>query len=1617
MNEAIEGPSGAGGAAQFLRAGAYLHPDTADPGEGVPVTARAYRRPGLPGRTVVRLVPAETGAAEDAAAAFHGLELSGPAEVVGFGAGRSVAFPEWVLVHHPGDGPRALALLPEIDRLSRLAPTRPRAALDGFTELGARIAASLPHFLPTFFERAAREFLAAGQPGCAARMFTAARKAEDVHGLPIDRNRVDDVFLEFALEGVLPATSLRQYSRELALRLPPDEALARFLRLLSRRTAGGLPPTASVAPSLRGLAQAASGDAGRIEREHLAEMLAQPATALAAESWWKTHRTALKALAGERPGIRRVLLDLTPAALAHLVSPLRSDAVQGVVEFWIGLLEETGAAGLLADDAGAALPEGGALGLLECLLKARGNDHRDASRRLMALETLVIRMKGRLKTELAERGTPLAVPKSADLLDLLLALDLPVADPGTAYRLNLDGWATGADRRDLAALCADPRFAAALRSSIRWPGAKLAGVLCTTPPLRPHLRAYGAWRAMRVAKAGPPTLRGELKELRDLPAGITRIAAAEVRAALPPDLAELLARTLRGGLFAELSWPALDDAVAELFPEGYLGAPTAAEEWPYLVVAYDRRAMVLDGSGVVLDHGLRVPARHLTLGFRYVDGELLVHWEAGDGLVHGYWHTRPDEVLELEGERPNRVYLSGPWRPPRISLETPGGGRMTGTAVIRRGEPRAPGGAELVSDGTAWWARLPSEDGPGWHRLDPRTGRAARPGMPGFFAEPGAAFLGGFLAPFPGFGSTPVGAVVDGLVGQRTVRLPDGTARGEDLAGNATPALAGYDTLWPLRVPGDDLPRALARVGEGDRATYRLIGPDGFVLADTARPGTLNKGFRLPPAHYWVYVRPRDPRGSQALRRAGRELAERLLEGPEETTVERVRAALPEVGDTALIEAVAGVVVAVADLAPDLEETRRSVASVLGPPVPVPAPAPLAERPSSPQDIDVFRAVDGLREDQSGRWFGRPTTETAHLLWKLAGLRAGVYEGHDGAGGVPRVELPVQDLDLVRVPEALAAFTLLAVSGIVPEKIRETLRELLALLDGAGLAAAEPDAWRLFRLRPKGDAGSSNLRRGYQGPDGAFFAVVGQERGDRTAPEEFWAVCHDPSGAFDPPGEFEVLRVLPYAEGTADVPVAAALAVLGARGPAPWRTGPAAEFARLTGVTPTMAGLVVSGLIGLSASTHSALPDEVRKTLGLKVAETAAAQAHLRTLPGKVRRALVGALLPAEPALLWSRGPDVAAAAEVWNRAVPRRTTVPEHLLVEADKVFGSEAGAHGHLRAVLDPAGSPHLSRDLEFTPRGYGFEPAEREGFTAGVLASSVRTLAWLAHRLPAGDRLRALLPEGLAAVRERLAHPGLVLGLPDEIDTADFGKAAGAPDEEGDGWARYGAVLLKTGVSRYRPGILAARLAEDPADLRLPLLRRAPDLPHAAEIAFRTARDECFAALLTDPGDPAEGGRLKDGTWYPQDPSRSAPEVVAEAAERFGISPDAAAVYLMLLAMPDPTDRDTARWTGWTPARLREARTELAATDLVTMARRPKAGRMLFLPCPWPEARAPRIPMETWKHDLHPFSARGTAPLTAVVPTEPAPDLYRRAWRRITEGDLPRFEAEIPRRPPTG
>ncbi|WP_051832540.1 hypothetical protein [Streptomyces katrae] len=1625
----------------LLKAGAVLPSGTEGAGpSAVDLTARTYRHPALADdRVVVRLAAAELGPAEDLAAGFLGLVLDeGEPPVVGLGQRQALGFPEWVLVHHPEDGHHALAVVPELDRLARQAKTKPKAALDACHELAGRLAAAVPHFLPVFYEQAARIFLAVENTTYAAQLFGRARTSEAQHGLAVDEDRLDGVFLEFALAGALPVKVLTGYAKELSGRVGPAEAHERFRRLCVRRTAGGLPPSAQAATELRRLARAAGLTGTEAEQDYLAELLPLPATLRAAFGWWKAHRTALVALARRVPAVRGTLLGLMP--------PGGGDGELSAL--WLGLLEESGAtAGLIEDELPAEQRcSDGAAGWLERFHAAR---HTGWGSRptLPALLDLVTRASGRLRAELADPGREAGLQvgvEDVDLLDLLLSLDIPVTDPEPDSaprrrhdRLNLTDWAGSDQRRDLLAIAADERFRPAFRRAAYGlcgdaDSVNVMRLLAASPGGRPMLTEWMHDVAGASTAAGLPGLPEAIRRLTWLPAEALELAREEVAAAAAADLGETLARTLRAGLFEELAWPAWETAVAELTPAQGGHGLTVVEAWPYLIVANATQVRVIDADSTVLTHDLRAPGSNShRYGFHYVDGELLVFWSShwGGGGIEGYWHTAPGTVFTLD-------HSGNHWnlRSDEISLPLPGGGRTTGGGVLHAGDTRLPHERTLLHDGTSYWVwqhRDQDNDG-GWREYDPSDGALGRLSQPGFLADalthrPGAHPADAtvpaqscWLRPAPTVEGSVLGAPVDGLLGWRTVRLPGQGWEGSDTAGRTVSVPEGSEMpVAALAFPGDERPRALTHRWR----ELSISDPDGVVTAQS-RSDYRNVAFAtgsvdLPPLPFWYALRPRDPEASAALRAADRGTIGALLQAAAAAEAvtdlpDVVRAALPQVTAPKLI----GGIIEVLRFALVQQKALDEVAARLDPDT----GAAADREPEGPTDELIAEALSGLGNTGYYRWGAQ--SDVAYRY--LDGLVRAAAD--TGAGPVPGrlhfdlPELPYSALPFTSLLDQPAAIAYRAVAVGTTDGQRTALCTLLGRVDALGLDSAEgsADRWRRVlvhldqrHLRTPDGIERNTSYRSLLPLGGGVVLGFTEHNVSVSDGHEFGALLYDPAGRFAVPGPYTLRGEAPLGDRARGAGwLTAFLAEAADRGPAPFFPEAAEEFVRLTGVSAALARLLLAGLPNIDSYEHDFLPAELRTALGVKVADAKNARTELKSLEIELRRELVAALLPADPARLWTEGPDVAAAAELWNRRVGRRKPVPEWLFTEATRAANTSWPLHRALAAILDPAASPSLGVDVAWEVKGDHAEPREpaTQPFTASVLTGALTLTAWLAHRLPAGDPVRAALPPALTAVRQRLAAPGLLLTIGHFTSLPDFRKAAGTPTETGEGYERYGAVVMATQDDRPKPALRTALLDSTGSDPYLPALRGDDQQPSSVETALRAAHDPRFAALLADPGAPAAGvGAVdKDGTWWPQDPSRSVPELVAEVSEAHGLGADAAAVYLALLAMPDPTDRNVARWTGWKPARLKAARAELAATELVVTASRTRAGRSLFLPGGWAEMSSPVLPLERWKLPMYGLVPGGRPVLGVLVPDEPAADLYRRAWQRVREGDVPRFEA---------
>ncbi|KUL52894.1 hypothetical protein [Streptomyces sp. NRRL S-1521] len=465
------------------------------------------------------------------------------------------------------------------------------------------------------------------------------------------------------------------------------------------------------------------------------------------------------------------------------------------------------------------------------------------------------------------------------------------------------------------------------------------------------------------------------------------------------------------------------------------------------------------------------------------------------------------------------------------------------------------------------------------------------------------------------------------------------------------------------------------------------------------------------------------------------------------------------------------------------------------------------------------------------------------------------------------------------------------------------------------------------------------------------------------------------------------------------------------KGPAPWDRAAAAVLAERTGLSRAGAALLLAGIPDVKYG-YRGLDAEARKVMGLKQSEAEAGERELAALSVAERLDLLADVLPADPEQLWLDGGQSALAeriAEAWRRQQGVRPAVPEPTLAVAAEHSDVRMAPAAVCAVFADPAREPRLTRDPDTRLRmnsisGGGWEGEEGYRF-AELLAVVCDAVDWVYAELPEGDPVRRGVPETVRLLRERLAHPELLLSargrslrghtvasllpsFPDALPYVDAAEPLARPTLD-DGLV----VVSEAGFDRrgereapgvyFRPGRYGAdersrrlEAVVDVADSRLALVRR-----------LRGPEVERIVQRITEGALPPGG--------YEADPRLSAPAVVEEAAAITGLDTDAATLYLQLLALPMPTDRRVRRFNRWTPAHHKAVAAALVEAGLVVADRRARAGRGVFLPGDWAGGDRFFPPMETWKAGLLGVRVIGRKVYSRPV-GGPVPELFARAWR---------------------
>ncbi|WBB52455.1 hypothetical protein [Verrucosispora sp. WMMD573] len=1565
----------------LLEAGAILPGGEAQTGRDV-VTARRYTHPALTDRTVVRLAGATLGVAEDLSMEFLGFSRTAEPTPVGTARRQSLGFPAWALINDPANGRHALAMVKDMARLARTAASKPGNAREGYQQLAARLGAAAPHFLPTFWEEAGRAFRAADNPRMAGGCFAEARRAEQVHGLTVDEERLREVHLEFAFAGALTAKMLTEYSRAVATRRPAPEAYELVRTLAIRRVAGGLAPYAGMAEDLRRLAKAAGVDAEEQAEAVIRQLLAFPAMTRSSEAVWKAYRKPLTRLARRDPAVRMRLVEILPEPPGWSTD---------VTDFWLELLDAAGTLDLLRDEAATV----SAARWLERLMALR---ERRSRRRCERLIRVVADLVPRLRAE----GRPVTLwsdfahRADLDILDVCLAGEVPVVIDTDSGAFNVSAWVhdVGSGRRDLRVVAADPRCRPLLARGAETAlselhdkqgsgplPARLVTETLGTAGVREVLSELLVERAARVPEGTLIGLDEALSQLAAVwsPAGVA-LAPDAFTALARVDVPAVLARSMRAGLAAELSWPeyeqVAEDKVGRRFGDG----------WPQLVVHDNRTAHVVDVDGPTSEHIFRYPREdspyarnsYADTSCRLVNGQLLVTWYTTGGRLAGYWSADPDELID-----PGQPTDHALWGRRSLSLPLPDGATTTGGRPWHAGDTRSPAATYPVAcDGVSFWRyERPTNPMVGerrWREYDPATGEGGRYSLPAFFTADlpsGATLVADLceLRPAPAqFASSPLGWR-DGLVGWRVTRLPDGTQVGEGVDGRQVSwhpgavrasrnPFHGDALVAGLRLPGSDV--VLPVTGRPHhRAELELTvwSADGREPVDRCRPSRY-----LPPLAWWHALGPRDAPGSARLRRLDAADAARLMAIDDSVTKSTeinavalaiVTEVLTEVTDPVLRTVVAEKVVRAVRLRRRLEGLPQLLAT-----------DPVVEAPVEGVADDLLRtAWSGLLPRERFTYYGGSAGTRREILRQVTAVADLLADG-------TAEEVPQASPTWVDALGGLGALAIRAAAPVTAEQERQALTQLLSTL--AGTVLADP-AHAVRVLTAAWDEAPPENHRVVQRVD-AQVTVLLPEHGPtwyagRSKQWRRTAVQLAPDGRFTPPPGATIEAETATAGWRGADRIRVFCRLLAEHGPAPWRPECVDDLVRRTGMTRAEAGLLLAGLPGIDEWQANFLTADQRRVLGVNSTQARTAREALKSLSYGQRIALVDAAMPRDPADLWQKGPDVDRLAMAWLALRGTRVVIGEKLLADATRILPTTRAAD-ILQTIAEPATGSWLTTDGESRPGDWGRLDTTTMGgtpFDGNHLYGCTVALLWLAYELPWGDPMRDALPRAQELLRQRLRNPRLLIGAGrHEVDEPpQVGPALVAGHAFGDTVVHHLAPALISGPQDPAIGFIPGPIADT---LRLVL---SPDL----------------IAVLSTP-DGASGEH--------RDPRVSAPDLVDAVAAHTGLDRDQAGYYLQLLALPHPTDVNVRTWNAWKPATLKQAQTALLDSGLVVAGKRERAGRGVFLPGGWLAAKTPNPPMEVWKQPLY-LSLNG---LTLV--TRPTPELFRAAWDRVTAGDNPRY-----------
>ncbi|GLZ80851.1 hypothetical protein Afil01_56580 [Actinorhabdospora filicis] len=1500
------------------------------------VRSRAYPHTGLGGRSVVRLVADGIAPATDAAMSFLGFGAPDLGEPSLTAPRRPLGYPGWALVHDPDNGALALQAAKELRVAAAQAIAKPKQAEATYETIAKRLPV---RHLPSLYEQAARDFLDAERGHWASTYFGRARTAELTHALTPDPDELHLSYVEFAIAGAVSVKALKSYQAELQKRHTPQEAFDIFLDLTMRRTKAGVAPWAGLTVQVRDLARAAGLDVEATLADLALRLLRQPAVRRAPAGFWTAVTPILAKLVKANTEAARLVADLFPEERA----------------WWWPFLLEFDAAAAVSDPAAWI---------------ARAHTVSTSWRQPappVELYTFVERLAPRVTEPLdpenwVERHSFL----QADLVETCLASGVPMKVPGPQSILGLDEWR---GRTGLSTLASRVEWEPLMRRSAWLYLAQNSGVkFLEHPALKPYLEQYLDEQFQHAAGGGLAAASDALDTLRRVLQGVPvdERLAARLKGV---DVTAALGRTLRAGVFDELGWPALEEALAD-----FKSVNAYSVSWPYLTIWDTTHAVVVGPEGVVARHQFREVLDDYNLLVIYSGGRFLVGH--GWNPREGYWSDHPTDTFEPPygyayrssplgyspvDEQGVRVGHHGPLHPGRRDLNE-----------LHEAAPH------VLFDGQTRWVHSDGE-----YKVLDADGRRA-PGEPPAIAV-GPVPTGEirnewytWLARLPEGVSGPFG---EGLLGGRVSGPEVGdwyTHRGQGAATVTLHTAEGTevrmdtrrnDTWWPhalITLPGSDERRLIAVNGDklglfepgSGTPHWRVCAGEGDGKAAGLCREAAGQAM-VPPVAFWHFLSPRSPETSARLRTLGDDTVARLFTGADEDLPKLVAEVLAP-GHERLALGLASLIAHARNLATARDGMAKVTVAETG-------------------DLDRQAFIHALEGLMGSSWNSTEHPILPHVRWASE-----LLTGHDAPAPTEHPWwVPTRWTQLMGRLECMAWR---AAQPFTPEKHRAAILDFLEFT--AGTVFADPNVTVRLSVVDM-DAYDSDLG-GEVIRDGGAVHV----RFNRNHVLSLGGV----------PKAVNETRLAPAGWSTPER-LRAFVALLRERGPVTWDPAVAEALAEATGLTRGAATWLLA-----TVPPHGSWPRDPERDKAVKTAfklSAAAFRAGRTDVSGLGEDGLLDlftGLMPEDPAALWAEdGPRELALrlAAKYVAANGRRQSVPEETVELLSHHVNGAIGAV--LPLLVAPAGVECLTVDAEDHVAMSDTRWPELSGRGASLQSAFLNIVngARAAYALlPGGDPVRAVVAESVRLLRARLDAPGLLLdgsgNWLGEEEMTSLRQSTHAPEYVGPdgkpvpGTADTGPAVLVFADTRVSTFLRPSRMDGGTAtQLALSLIRGYYNPVPTLELA----RSQGLTGIL----ERLDAG-LPEGA-YETDPRVCAPGLVAEVTGVLGLGEDAAVAYLQLLALAEPTDRNLKAWNAWASPRLKKAHASLVDAGLLIEATRPRAGRKVFVPGPWTVLNAPHLPLETHKLGLY------TDNSPRYLPDRPLPEIFAAAWRLHTEGTLPR------------